>query len=87
MHKNKTLHSQCYDTAGPFCGVLPRFKCLVHGCTFHVTNPEIWKQLQEMQPQTSFIFFPGTVITPAFMYQVCYITQFLVTFFLGCLII
>lgn len=70
IHQTDTGRTRCYDTHGPFFGILPRMRCQTHNTTFLLTSTSIWSQLDSALLDQSLVFFASTVMTVAFVEQV-----------------
>ena len=69
-HQKKTERVRCFDVALPFTGVLQRYKCTRHNKTFRITDPKIIPLVGNRAASGSYVIFPHTVVTKAFLLHV-----------------
>jgi hypothetical protein len=73
VHQTNTKRLRCFDVAFPFVGVLQRFKCTVHQKTFRLTEPKVADMAAKQHCNSSYVIFPRTIVTKAFLLQVSHI--------------
>ena len=69
-HQKNTARLRCFDVSFPFVGIIHHFRCTVHGTTFRLTDPEVVDQVKDQHCKSSYVFFPRTIVTKAFLTQV-----------------